>query len=396
MTQHKKTSAGIEKLKTSIRVWWKIDGKRYRETLYNTSPTVENCNHAKQIAQAIATQLKLGTFDRDRMFPNSPKRKESYYGYYIEKWQNVEQNRVATSSWNTYQSKVNNHIKDYWKNKQIAKITVEDIEEWVYNTLIKQKDLSTKTIQEILTLWQKIWSYWARHQAHANNPAQYIKLNKKDPDDIDPFNKKEIIIITQMKTADPMLKNLWTVMLWSGLSTHELLPLAVEDLELEKGIAYIKRGFVKGNYRVTKNRRRKRQIELLPIVIEALHAQIKLVENNKPQTIKIMDRDHRTHKTQTLTFLWCETDNNTHLSYSMLEKRWKKHLKQCDIRYRPPNNGRHTYASQVLSTGQITAEWLAKQLGHTSTEMIHKHYGKFIPEDSLHIIHQLNNALNNT
>ncbi len=56
-----------------------------------------------------------------------------------------------------------------------------------------------------------------------------------------------------MNTTDPMLKNLWTVMLWSGLSTHELLPLAVEDLELEKGIVYIKRGFVKGNYRVTKN-----------------------------------------------------------------------------------------------------------------------------------------------
>ncbi len=393
MTSNSKTSAGIEKLKKSIRIWWKIDGKRYRETLYNTPPTAENCQHAQQIAQAIATQLKLGTFDRDQMFPNSPKRKESYYGYYITKWQNVEQNRVATSSWKTYQSKVNNHIRDYWSNKQIAKITVEDIEDWVYNVLIKQKKLSTKTIQEILTLWQKIWSYWARHQPHANNPAQYIKLNKTDPDDIDPFTKSEIRLITEKNTTEPMLKNLWTVMLWSGLSSHELLPLAVEDLDLDNGVAYIQRGFVKDIYRVTKNRRRKRQIELLPVVIEALHTQIEMVKQNEPQTIDIIDRDHRTIKQHTLTFLWCETDKNIHLNYARLEKLWKRHLDQCKIKYRSPNNGRHTYASQVLSTGQITAEWLAKQLGHSSTEMIHKHYGKFIPQDSTHIIQQLNQAL---
>ncbi|MGP9749369.1 Arm DNA-binding domain-containing protein, partial [Psychrobacter sp. AOP31-B2-9] len=82
-------------------------------------------------------------------------------------------------------------------------------------------------------------------------------------------------------------------------------------------------------------------------------------------------------------------------TYPQLEKRWKRHLDSCDIPYRALNNGRHTYASQVLSTGIISAEWLANQLGHVNTEMIHKHYGKFIPSDSRHIIRNLANALNN-
>ena len=185
-------------------------------------------------------------------------------------------------------------------------------------------------------------------------------------------------------------------MLWSGLSSHELLPLAVEDLDLDNGYAYIKRGFVKGIHRVTKNRRRKRQIELLPIVIDALQSQCDIIKDNQPEQIIVIERDHRTHTSQILQFLWNNPNTGTHYSYSQLEKRWKRHLKLCNIKYRPLNNGRHTYASQVLSTGTITAEWLANQLGHSNTEMIHRHYGKFIPKDAKHIINRLDQALNIT
>ncbi len=396
MPQNKthKASAGIEKLKTSIRIWWRIDGTRYRETLHNTPPTAENCKDAQAIADAIATQLQFGTFDRDAMFPNSPKRKEAYFGFYITQWEQVESNTVAISSWKTYKSKVENHIRPVWSAKQIAKIKVEDIEYWVYNVLIKQKKLSSKTIQEILTLWQKIWSYWARHQAHVNNPCKYIKLTQTDPEDINPFTQHEIRLITQLET-NPTLKNLWTVMLWSGLSSHELLPLAIEDINLDKGVAYISRGFVRGEYRVTKNRRRKRQIELLPVVTNALRSQIAIIKKVPPAKIKVTDRDHRTIKQQELHFLWYSANLGTHHNYEQLRHIWKKHLNSINVPYRPLNNGRHTYASQVLSTGVVSAEWLANQLGHANTGMIHKHYGKFIPDDSKHIIRLLDQALTN-
>ena len=383
-------SAGIEPLKTSIRIWWRIDGKRDRETLYDTPPTPKNLQYAQDIADVIAKQIKMGVFDRDQMFPNSSKRKETYFGYYIKLWENTAGPTVAPTTWSTYLSKVSLHITPYWKDKQIAKIEPEHVEKWVYKVLMKT--LSPKTIEDILGLFHTIWTYWARHQKNPNDPTQYIKLNKRDSDDIDPFTRDEITKIIKLET-DPTLKNLWTVMLWSGLSTHELMPLAIEDLELEQGIAYINRGFVKGVHKATKNRRRKRQIELLPIVINALNEQSKLVREHPAINIKVLDRDNHTYHTQTLHFLWMNSYTNHHYTYSQLEKRWKRHLIRSDIRYRPLNNGRHTYASQVLSTGAISAEWLANQLGHANTEMIHKHYGKFIPEDSRHIINILSNAL---
>lgn len=386
-------SAGIEPLKTSIRIWWRdADGKRDRETLYDTPSTDANIAKATAIAQSIDTQIQMGTFDRDQTFPYSPKRKTSYFGHYINQWRTTEASLVSPTSWTTYLSKVENHISNHWTHKQIAKISVEDVEAWVYGDLVKQKQLSSNTIKEILGLWRKIYGYWSRHQSQVNDPSKYIKLNFNDPDDIYPFNKSEIRLITQSET-DQTRQNLWTVMLWSGLSSHELLALAVSDLDLDNGYAYVKRGVVKNKYRVTKNRRRKRQVELLPVVIEALRNQVELVKDNQLQTVMITERDHRTERPHTLQFLWHNPNTGTHHTYEQLRHQWADYLESINVDYRPLNNGRHTYASQVLSTGVVSAEWLANQLGHSNTDMIHKHYGKFIPQDSGHIIKLLSKAL---
>lgn len=384
--------ASIEPLKTCIRIIWQIDGVKDRETLADMPPTPTNKAHAQRIADMIEQQIAMGIFNRDQVFPNSPKRQEAFYGHYIPIWQTAEQTTVSPSTWRTYTSKVSNHIAPYWGDKQISKISAEDIEYWVYQVL--KKHLAPKTIIDILNLWRSIWKYWARHQKHPNDPSQYIKLTTKDPEDINPFTRDEMhkIIINE---TDPTLQNLWTVMLWSGLSSHELLPLAVQDINISQSSALIQRGFVKGQHRVTKNRRRKRQIELLPIVVDALTKQSSLVSDNPMQTVTVLDRDNHTNRAYELTWLWYNQRTGSHYTYPQLEKRWKRHLNICGIDYRPLNNGRHTYASQVLSTGAVSAEWLANQLGHANTEMIHRHYGKFIPNDSRHIVQNLNKALNN-
>ena len=210
-------SAGIEKLKTSIRIWWKIDGKRERETLYNTPPTAENIKQAQATADMIAQQIKLGIFDRNQVFPNSPKRPQAYFNYYISIWETTEQAIVAPSSWRTYKNKMENHIRPYWGNKLIAKITTEQFEHWVYKVLTKK--LSVKTIRDLIMIFRTIWSYWARHEKNRNDPTEFIKLGEKDSEDIDPYTRDEIDIIINSE-KDPALKNLWTVMLWSGLSSH--------------------------------------------------------------------------------------------------------------------------------------------------------------------------------
>lgn len=55
---------------------------------------------------------------------------------------------------------------------------------------------------------------------------------------------------------------------------------------------------------------------------------------------------------------------------------WTPALKRLGIRYRAPNNMRHTYATMMLMAGRTPA-WCAMQLGH-SVEMFLRTYSKWL------------------
>ena len=49
------------------------------------------------------------------------------------------------------------------------------------------------------------------------------------------------------------------------------------------------------------------------------------------------------------------------------------------VRYRNPYQTRHTYASQLLSGGENQL-FVAQQMGHKTTEMIMRHYGRWVEQ----------------
>jgi integrase len=56
-------------------------------------------------------------------------------------------------------------------------------------------------------------------------------------------------------------------------------------------------------------------------------------------------------------------------------------LSRTKVLHRGANQCRHTFASQALSS-YVPVEWVARQLGHTDTTMVRKHYGRWIPADT--------------
>lgn len=382
--------AGIETLSKSIRIWWLQDGKRQRETLA-LKPTPEHIKHAEQLAQLIQLEVDTGRFDISRHFPKSKTLVINHFGHYIDLWIQKNKSTVAPSSWDSYISHIENHIRPYFCDLEPELITAEVIEQWLDERLYPR--LANKTIREIMTRFRKIWQLWARqYNSTMNDPSSTISIRLPDQEDIDPFIRAEIDTILSHPTQ-PELNNLWTCLIWSGLSMHELNALAIQDIDLKQNIIHVSRSCVRGVYRVTKTRRRKRSVQMLASTAQALARQIARVQHQPLHTIDVLDRDHRTIRKQRVQWLWWDESWGSHLNSDMIRIRWRNHLEQCAIRYRGPNNGRHTYASQLLSSGVITAEWLAQQLGHGSTQMIHKHYGKFIRSDTPDHIEKLNQQL---
>jgi len=67
-------------------------------------------------------------------------------------------------------------------------------------------------------------------------------------------------------------------------------------------------------------------------------------------------------------------------SSSVNDRVWKDAFVGLGIRYRPIKNTRHTYISLAVASG-ADLMYIARQGGHSSTEMIHKHYAGYIPKD---------------
>ena len=383
--------ATAEALAKSIRIIWYQDGQKQRETL-GLEPTRENMAHAEKLARLIQLELDTGRFDRLRHFPDSQSVNFKRFGQYIDEWLVKHEGSVAPSSWSSYTSHIENHIRPYFGKMIPDQITAAVVESWVTDVL--KPKLANKTIREIMTRLRKVWEHWAvgQNDNRLMDPTSAITIRLPDQEEIDPFTRSEIDQILKHPTT-PEMNNLWTCLIWSGLSMHELNALAIEDVDLKKNMINIRRSCVRGQYRVTKTRRRKRSVQMLAITAQAIASQISLVQTFPLHVIHVLDRDNSTIRQQKVRWLWLHEDHINHYNYDHIKNRWRQHLEACDVRYRAPNNGRHTYASQLLTTGLISAEWLAQQLGHGSTAMIHKHYGKFIPTDEPGHISRLNKHL---
>jgi integrase len=59
-------------------------------------------------------------------------------------------------------------------------------------------------------------------------------------------------------------------------------------------------------------------------------------------------------------------------------KVWEPVLKRLGVRYRPPYQMRHTFATLATSAGE-NINWVARMLGHKSPVVILERYNRFVP-----------------
>ena len=84
--------------------------------------------------------------------------------------------------------------------------------------------------------------------------------------------------------------------------------------------------------------------------------------------------------------------SNEPWNYGSLIRWFSGHLRRAKVRHRGPNQCRHTFASQMLSN-YVSMEWVARQLGHTDTTMVKKHYGRWIQKGTPNMAGQVSEML---
>ena len=59
-------------------------------------------------------------------------------------------------------------------------------------------------------------------------------------------------------------------------------------------------------------------------------------------------------------------------------KVWEPLLRRLGLRYRPPYQMRHTFATLAISAGE-NINWVARMLGHKSPVITLERYNRFVP-----------------
>jgi len=77
-------------------------------------------------------------------------------------------------------------------------------------------------------------------------------------------------------------------------------------------------------------------------------------------------------------FVFCTREGTPHAYRNINDRVWYPLLRHLGLRRRRPYQTRHTAATLWLAAGE-NPEWIARQMGHTTTEMLFRVYSRYVP-----------------
>jgi integrase len=363
--------ARYSKTCNSVRIAFWYKRIECRETLA-IDPTPSNIKYASRLRGEIINAIERNTFCYADYFPESNKAKQFGHvssrltiGELLTQFLARVKTTQQPSTYTTYSKGCAAHLMPVFGSILLTELTPMILREWVSSLA-----LTRKTVSNILIPLRAILDEAVNDDLIERNPLERVVLgkllNKQTINSAyapDPFDQQERQAILQ--AASKQARPFFQFAFYSGLRPSELIALEWPDVEWAQNRVHVQRAVVEKKEKCTKTRAGNRFLTLLQPARQALEAQ-------KVHTFRSSKRVFHNPFTGRA---W-ETDGQ------IRETCWKPLLKQAGVRYRNPYQTRHTYASMLLSAGENML-WVAKQMGHTDTEMVMKVYGKWIPNTNL-------------
>ncbi|WP_397472635.1 Arm DNA-binding domain-containing protein [Rheinheimera sp.] len=358
----------------NLLIDFKFMGTRCREqtALPDTSA---NRKTLEKLIQKIEAEILLGTFVYSSYFPNSKmvarfekQQQRLLAGNRAERLPTFEEFAVIWMdemqvSWRDSYRKtmailVGNRLIPYFGKMEVDNITKADLIQF-RATLGKvrrenKEQISAGYINRHLKVVQMILSEAAdRYQFTAPKRLKPLKVQKSD---VDPFTLDEVN--TFLRHVPEKFADYFLVRFFTGMRTGEIDGLKWRFVDFDRGMILVRETWVAGQVEYTKNDGSQREIHMSQPVREALKRQFKHTGDGE--------------------FVFA-TRNGTPFNHRNITQRvWYPTLKASDLRDRVPYQTRHTAATLWLGAGE-NPEWIARQMGHTTTEMLFRVYSRYVP-----------------
>lgn len=359
-------------------------GVRCREqTTLDDTPA--NRRRLRDLLARIEAEITLGTFDYATFFPGSPRAArfqsdatavstgvlaqaagvgtsavppplfeafaETWYAQMCPQWRESHQQTIRMT--------LNRYLLPHFSGRRVDEITKSDVlnfRAWLSRQKGRTgKHLSAERINHVINPLRMILSE-ASERLDMPSPCRGIKSLKVPKTDVHPFTFEEVRLILDTVRED--FRHYYTVRFFTGMRTAEIDGLQWRYVDFERRMILIRETVVAGKTSYTKNDGSQREIMMSQVVYDALKAQSEATGRYK--------------------YVFCTREGTPLSHHNVTTRVWHPLLRHLGLRERRPYQTRHTAATLWLAAGE-NPEWIARQMGHVSTEMLFRIYSRYVP-----------------
>lgn len=302
------------------------------------------------------------------------------FKHYLTSHLELKRFEFQTSTFKSYKSKAD-YLARYFGRKHLKNVNHLAMQKLIAHL---HEKYNNKTINEYFTVLRAVFNGAVANSEIPSNPmASFDNLTTSDAEPT-PFCREELASIYQAPVSCESGKSLLLLGTLTGLRISELLALTWESIHFDRKVLQVQFANVEGELKVPKTKGSVRVVELTSQALTLLTEQHKRTGHFKPSELMVTQADVKSCKRYQHRYVFINSKTNAPFLHS---KQYQKSfydgfLNELGIRHRGPNQARHTFASQALTAG-INKQWIANCLGHRNTEMVERHYARWIKPDAL-------------
>lgn len=367
-----RTGSGVEVREKSIRLSF-VDGagEPQRHTLKDDAgkplaPTKANIARAHRVAAEIREKVRHGIFVLAEYFAADGtttvgaltlgSQLDAWYGTLRKEHSTLAGYSSAIKFWKAASFDRNEPGRQLGA-RPLRQVTLTNIK----TAIASRPDLTGKTINNYVSVLREALDLAVEERAIPSNPAAKVDRAAHQKPPPDPFSlaEAEAIIADALKHYPEAISNHIEWRFFTGVRTSEAAGIRWPNIDLFNGSMLVAEAIVRGAKKENTKTNVARTVALNSRALGALKRQAK-------------------HTRMAGEHVWLDPRYGTPWEEERAFRRsyWTPALKRLGIRYRAPNNMRHTYATMMLMAGRTPA-WCAQQLGH-SVEMFLRTYSKWL------------------
>lgn len=343
---------------------------------------------ANDVAEKLRTALEIyGTdafaiLSRQQLALKPKEKPKPLFKAYANRWiEELEKQSLSLSTRTCYRYHAEKHLIPYFGDMLLDEIAYPQLKTYVLEQTQKYR---RDTVRLDIATMRLIFGEAFREGVVERNPVvalgKFIGGASRRKEKVDPFTIEELHLV-EAKVAEkhPAYFEFVLMMARTGVRIGEALGLQWKDLDLEKGIALIRRNIpIHRVVQRTKTKSSERSLDLSPELVQALRS---LLRRRREEWFA-------KGETEIPKWVFCGQRGEP-FQYSNFRRRcWLRALREAKVRERTPHDLRHTYASAMLLAGEPLA-YVSAQLGHKSPEITLRVYSHWIPGSKRSATHAL-------